>query len=94
VKIDSVANFYSFQHKKIAVIDESAVFVPNVHPDILILRNSPKINLDRYLSQNKTTQIIADGSDYKSYVKLWKATCSKRKILFHDTAEKGFYKLN
>lgn len=94
VKIDSVTNFYSFQHKKIAVIDASAVFVPNVHPDILILRNSPKINLERYLSQNKTAQIIADGSNYKSYVKLWKATCSKRKILFHDTAEKGFYKLN
>ena len=37
--------------------------------------------------------IVADASNYKSYKKLWKATCEKEKIPFHDTSEKGFYKL-
>jgi competence protein ComEC len=35
--------------------------------------------------------VIADATNYKSYVKRWKATCEKEKIPFHATAEKGFY---
>jgi competence protein ComEC len=37
--------------------------------------------------------IVADASNYVSYKKLWKETCAKEKIPFHDTSEKGFYKL-
>lgn len=92
--IDSVANFYYFENKKIEIIDQFTVYLPHINPDVLILRNSPKLNLDRYLAENKVKQIVADGSNYKSYVKLWKTTCHKKKIPFHDTAEKGFYKLN
>ncbi len=42
----------------------------------------------------KPQQIIADGSNYKSYIKLWKTTCEQEKIPFHATAEKGYYRLN
>lgn len=59
----------------------------------MILVNSPKINLERFLKIVKPQQVVADGSNYTSYRELWKATCAKQKILFHDTTEKGFYKL-
>lgn len=41
----------------------------------------------------KPKLIIADGSNSKFNVRLWKATCEKEKIPFHNTVEKGFYKL-
>ncbi len=34
--------------------------------------------------------IIADGSNYKSYIKRWKIAAAKQKIPFHTTYEKGF----
>jgi competence protein ComEC len=85
-------NFYYFKNKKIAVIDSSTLYL-NKNPDVLILIHSPKLNLERLLQTCKPREIVADGSNYKSYKRLWKATCEKEKIPFHDTSEKGFYKL-
>ena len=59
----------------------------------VVLRNSPKINLDLFILQHQPTQIIADGSNYKSYISRWKASCIQAKIPFHATGEKGFYDL-
>lgn len=85
-------NFYHFKDEKITVIDSSGMYL-NTNPDVLILINSPKLNLERLLLTCQPKQIVADGSNYKTYKKLWKATCEKEKIPFHDTSEKGFYKL-
>jgi len=35
--------------------------------------------------------IIADGSNYKTYIKRWEATCIKRKLPFHQTGKKGAF---
>jgi competence protein ComEC len=35
--------------------------------------------------------IIADGSNYTSYVNRWKQTCLKRKLPFHHTGKKGAF---
>lgn len=91
-KSNPLKNFYYFKNKKIVVIDSSGIYV-NKKPDVLILINSPKLNLERLLQTHKPGEIVADASNYKSYKKLWKATCEKEKIPFHDTSEKGFYKL-
>ncbi|MBN8643200.1 MAG: ComEC/Rec2 family competence protein [Flavobacteriales bacterium] len=85
-------NFYYCKDKRIAVIDSSGIHL-NKNPDVLILINSPKLNLERLLQSYQPKEIVADASNYKSYKKLWKATCEKEKIPFHDTSEKGFYKL-
>ena len=85
-------NCIYFENKKILVIDESAIFQPLEKADIIILSNAPKINLERLLQTQKPEVIIADASNYKSYVYAWKATCTKNKIPFHSTYEKGFYK--
>lgn len=78
---------------KILIIDSTAVYPKSAAADIVILIQSPKINLERLLRTHTPKTIIADGSNYKTYVALWKASCTKQKIPFHATAEKGFYKL-
>ena len=88
-----LTNTYYFKGKKILLLDSSATYPQDVKPDVVILTNSPKINLERIFKTHKPAQIVADASNFKTYIKTWKATCDKQKIPFHDTAEKGFYKL-
>lgn len=92
-KKKSISNLYYFKDKKILLMDSTAVYLANEKPDILIIINSPKVNLDRIFKQWKPQQVVVDAANFKSYIKVWKATCSKEKIPFHDTTEKGFYKL-
>ena len=90
---DSLANLIYFKRKKILVIDREGKYLSNVAPDILLLVNNPKTNMEKALQIIKPKLVVADGSNYKYYCKLWKATCKKQKIPFHNTNEKGFYKL-
>lgn len=89
----NIGNLLYFKNKKILIIDSSSIFSEKIKPDILIITNSPKLNLKRLLSKWKPEQVVVDGSNYKSYSRLWEATCRKEKIPFHNTNEKGFYKL-
>ena len=91
-RIEPLKNVYSFK-KKILCIDSLGVYITKQKPEIVVLTQSPKINLNRLISTLKPEQIIADGSNYKSYIQLWKTTCEQEKIPFHATAEKGFYRL-
>ncbi|MEO8515852.1 MAG: ComEC/Rec2 family competence protein, partial [Flavobacterium sp.] len=92
--LETLKNTLFFKDTKILIIDKSSIYKTSVKSDVVILRNSPKINLERLLVEIKPKLIIADASNYKSYVSLWKATCAKEKIPFHSTYEKGFYKLD
>lgn len=65
-----------------------------MQPDILLLIQSPKINLERILKNSHPKIIIADASNSYSIQKHWKMTSLKQKIPFHSIGEKGFYKLN
>ena len=92
-KKKSISNLYYFKDKKILLMDSSTVYLPHEKPDVLIITNSPKVNLERIFKQWKPNQVVVDAANFKSYIKVWKATCIKEKIPFHDTTEKGFYKL-
>ena len=87
-------NYIYFKGKKIFVLDSSGIYPKNSNPDILILTQSPKINLDRLFQNMKPKMVVADASNFKTIQKKWKASCAKEKIPFHATLEKGFYKLN
>jgi len=93
-KQQPIKNTAYFNHRKILIIDSLEQYPENVSPDVLLLRQSPKINLARLLRNCKPKMIVADCSNYKSYVSLWKQTCIQQKIPFHAIAEKGFYRLN
>ncbi|PZX92366.1 ComEC family competence protein [Flavobacterium aquariorum] len=87
-------NLIYFKGNKILLIDSSKVYPKNIHPDILIIIQSPKINFDRLLQNTNPKLVVVDASNYKSFLKRWKTTCSQQKIPFHATSEKGFYKIN
>ena len=87
-------NLIYFKGNKILLIDSSKVYPKNIHPDILLLTQSPKLNLDRLLQRMKPKIIVADASNYKSIQKKWATTCIQQKIPFHSTNEKGFFKIN
>lgn len=83
-----------FNGKRILIIDSIGVYAMLNKPDIVVLTQSPKINLDRLIQLIQPKTIVADASNYKTLQKLWKATCLKEKIPFHSTSEKGFYILH
>jgi competence protein ComEC len=86
-------NLLYFRHKKILIINRDGKYIAACSPDILLLVNNPKINLDRVLQVIKPKLVVADASNYRLYCKLWQTTCEKEKIPFHSTVEKGFFKL-
>ncbi|AWG25121.1 ComEC/Rec2 family competence protein [Flavobacterium kingsejongi] len=87
-------NLYYFQHQKILILDQHGILPEHCDPDIIILSQSPKINLERLLKKVQPKLIIADATNYNTTVQLWKRTCSNAKIPFHAIAEKGFYRIN
>jgi competence protein ComEC len=90
----NLKNLIYFKGNKILLIDSSKVYPKTIKPDILIITQSPKINFDRLLQTVKPKMVVVDASNYKSFQKRWKTTCSQQKIPFHATSEKGFYKIN
>ncbi|NRD21694.1 ComEC family competence protein [Winogradskyella litoriviva] len=89
---DSLQSIYQYKDKTILTIDSLAVYKGiTFKPNYILLRNSPRLNLNRLIDSLKPQQIIADASNYKSYLKRWKATCEHKKIPFHQTREKGAF---
>jgi competence protein ComEC len=89
--IKELPNSLVFNNQKILVIDNSSILKLNLKPDIIILKDSPKLNLERLLLHHKPKLVIADASNYKTYIYVWKQTCLKSKIPFHSIYEKGYY---
>ncbi|WP_035668461.1 ComEC/Rec2 family competence protein [Flavobacterium sp. 83] len=89
-----IQNTAFFNGKKILILDSLGIYPKNIKPDVLLLTQSPKINLERLFQSIHPKIVVADASNYKTLQKYWKATCYKQKIPFHATGEKGFYKLN
>ncbi len=78
--------------KKIAVIDQKGIYnIEEFHNVIVLLRNSPKINLERLIKTICPDKIVVDGSNYKSYSKRWKQTCYKLKTPFYDIRQNGAF---
>ena len=86
-------NTLFFNGKRILILDSTSVYPKQHHSDIIILTQSPKINIERLIQICQPKAIVADASNYKTLQKLWKVSCEKAKIPFHSTSEKGFYVL-
>ncbi|PTX41693.1 competence protein ComEC [Christiangramia gaetbulicola] len=89
-----IPKILEFSNKLILVIDTAGNYnLKQLKPELLILRNSPKINLERLLNNISPEEVIADGSNYFSFISRWKVTAENKKIPFHYTGEKGAYVL-
>lgn len=91
--VSKIKNTLFFNGEKILVIDSSGIYKNKIQPDILLLTQSPKINLDRVLLDLHPKFIISDASNSYSIQKKWKITCLKKGVPFHSTSENGFYKM-
>lgn len=92
IKEDTIQSIYKINNKILLTIDSLSVFnVSSFNPDYVLLRNSPRINLIRVIDSLKPELIIADGSNYKTYLKRWLETCNKQKIPFYQTDKKGAF---
>lgn len=88
---NKIPNYFKFNSDEIIIIDSLGVYNIGTKNPIVILEHSPKINLTRLINILKPKQIVADGSNYKSYINRWKVTCRKQKIPFHHTGQNGAY---
>lgn len=89
-----ITNVFSFKGKIFVVLD-GIWYIDNSFAkiDYLILRNSPKIHLDKLLQLIRPQVIIADGSNTPWLTEIWKKTCEKKNIPFHFTGEKGYFQV-
>jgi len=95
IEIDKLPEIINILDRLTLIIDTTRNYnISNFHPEILILRNSPKVNLERLIDQLLPKQIVADGSNYNSYVNRWRETAANKKIPFHYTGEKGAFIVN
>jgi len=91
---NKLPNLIQFQDKKILLVDSLGIYTTNsFKPDIVLLSQSPKININRLLQLHRPETVIADGSNYKSYVTNWQASCVKNNIDFYYTGADGAYVL-
>lgn len=92
VKYDRLKSVYKYKNNTILIIDSLSVYKNlSFRPDYILLRNSPKINLNRVLKTLKPKLVIADGSNYNSYINRWETTCKIKNIPLYVTKEKGAY---
>ncbi|GAB1855426.1 ComEC/Rec2 family competence protein [Flavobacteriaceae bacterium MHTCC 0001] len=88
----ALKDVYFFGDKTLLVVDSLGVYnIKTLQPDYVLLRQSPKINLSRLIDSIQPKQIIADGSNYKSYIEHWEAICRNKKLPFHQTSKKGAF---
>ena len=75
---------------KILIIDSLGVYkIKNLQPEIVLLSNSPKINIERMIHYLKPKMVVADASNYYSYSNYYQQKCKKLKVPFYNTREKG-----
>jgi len=84
-------NLFIIDNKKVLIVDKKGVFEPVKKCDIVVLTTSPKINLERLIKQLNPELIIADNSNYKSFIARWQKTCQQLHIDFYNVSKNGAY---
>ena len=92
---EELQNSYVLGAENLLLMDSLGLYPPHSYnTDIVVLTQSPKINLDRFLDSVHPARVLVDGSNYRSYVARWKTSCAERKIPFHYTGEQGAYEFS
>ncbi|MBT8272103.1 MAG: ComEC family competence protein, partial [Bacteroidia bacterium] len=92
LRSDCIQNFYSIADHRLLVIDSAGIYdLQDINPDLILLRGSPQVNLNRLIDRLNPDLIISDGSNYRSYQDRWEASCRVKKIPFHRTDKKGAF---
>jgi len=90
----TIPSLMDYKGQRLFVIDSLGVYTVNdLKEAMVLLIQSPRINLERLIQVLKPKLIIADASNYKSQVVNWKYICDKNAIPFHYTATDGAFVL-
>jgi competence protein ComEC len=65
-------------------MDSTGVYPPKITPEILIITGSPKINFDRVLSTLRPKRVVADATNYKTFVTRWSKLPNKKSLSCHS----------
>jgi competence protein ComEC len=93
IKEQTLPGIFNYGGNTFLIIDSLGVYPKSKNIDYILLSNNPKVNLQRLVDSLDPVLIVADGSNYYSYVKRWETTCEKAQIPFHHTKEKGAFVL-
>ena len=89
-----LSNAYTIDGRKLTISDSLGIIPKTTDSlDYMVLTQSPKINLERLLDSLNPKVLVADGSNYHSYIQRWDTTCQQKNIPFHYTGTKGAFKL-
>jgi len=90
----TIPNIINVENTRGLIVDSIGVYKAlTFQPDWVLLRQSPKINLERLIQETQAKLIIADGSNYKYKINEWRKTCVKNKVVFHATRTQGAFVL-
>lgn len=94
-RLDSI-EYKPLQHtyQNVLVVDRLGIYRGTETIETVLLRQSPKVHLEALIDSVQPKLIIADGSNYPSFIRRWEKTCSEKNIRFHATATSGAYPLN
>ncbi len=89
-RVTMIPAVFEYNNKRVVVLDSLGVF-PLRKVDVVILTQSPKVHLDIVLDNLQPSIVVADGSNYFTYIQRWEKTCKRRKLPFHYTGTKGAF---
>ncbi len=85
-------NLFEFNGKLWLVLDSMGINgAQNFEVNGMVITQSPRIHLDRWLDSLQPKIVIADGSNYKSFLDRWEASCRQKGVEFHRTDTQGAY---
>lgn len=88
---EQLPSVFRYKQQTILILDSLGVFPKLSEKPIVVLTQSPKVNLERLIDSLEPRIIIADGSNYTSYVSRWRKTCEQKKLPFHHTGKEGAF---
>lgn len=89
-----IPTLFFFGKQPILTINNNVIYdLDELQHPIIILQQSPKINIERLIKTLEPRQIIADGSNYKSMTEFWEISCKKNNVPFWSTYKNGAYKI-
>ena len=87
-----IKNVLKINSKNVLIIDSLAIYNDiGFDPEIVILINSPKINIERMIDILRPKTVIADVSNYRSFASKWEKSCEKKSVQFYNTSLDGAF---
>lgn len=94
VDFKKINNFFKIEGLRFLVVDSLGISEISTSIDVLILKDNPKFNLERYLQNHQPKLVVFHPKNYNTNVAFWSQTCTEKKIPFHNMREKGFVDLS